>query len=203
MVEVLGRVTVVGGGPVGLLLAGELRLGGAQPLVLEASDGTERYTRSFGQRAVNGRSAQTLALRGLVPALEAAQTAWAAQLAAAGQETKEGDQLAHVLQMMREGRSKGHFGGLPLGTGSGDSGRAYMMKQHMLEQVIADWVAGLGVRIETNAQVVAVHDEGTGVVAELADGRSPARRLPGRPATEAAAPYARRRASPSPARRRP
>ncbi|MFJ3945352.1 FAD-dependent monooxygenase [Streptomyces griseoaurantiacus] len=66
MVEVLGRVTVVGGGPVGLLLAGELRLGGAQPLVLEASDGTERYTRSFGQRAVNGRSAQTLALRGLV-----------------------------------------------------------------------------------------------------------------------------------------
>ncbi|GHE61698.1 FAD-dependent monooxygenase [Streptomyces griseoaurantiacus] len=172
MVEVLGRVTVVGGGPVGLLLAGELRLGGAQPLVLEASDGTERYTRSFGQRAVNGRSAQTLALRGLVPALEAAQTAWAAQLAAAGQETKEGDQLAHVLQMMREGRSKGHFGGLPLGTGSGDSDRAYMMKQHMLEQVIADWVAGLGVRIETNAQVVAVHDEGTGVVAELADGRS-------------------------------
>ncbi|MEU6479703.1 FAD-dependent monooxygenase [Streptomyces sp. NPDC047017] len=168
MVDVL----VVGGGPVGLLLAGELRLGGARTVVLEASDGAERRTRSFGQRAVSPRSAQTLALRGLVPALEAAQASWIGQLAAAGHETRDGDQLALVLKLMREGRARGHFGGLPLEADGTDSGRTYLMKQHMLEQLLSDWATGLGVRVQPNSQVVAVRDEGTSVVADLADGRS-------------------------------
>ncbi|MER8188350.1 FAD-dependent monooxygenase [Kitasatospora sp. NPDC094015] len=165
-------VLVVGGGPVGLLLGGELHLGGARTLVLEASDGAERRTRSLGQRAISPRSAQTLALRGLVPALEAAQNSWAAHLAAAGQETRDGDQLARVLELMRKGRAKGHFAGMPLESDGTDGGRTYLMKQHMLEQLLSDWAAGLGVQVEPNSQVVAVRDEGTCVVADLADGRS-------------------------------
>ncbi|MFD8338283.1 FAD-dependent monooxygenase [Streptomyces solisilvae] len=165
-------VLVVGGGPVGLLLAGELRLGGANPLVLEASDGAERRTRSFGQRSVNGRSSQTLALRGLTPALETQQEAWVRHLAAAGQQTEAGDQISQVLKLMREGRVAGHFGGLPLAADGTDRDRCYLMKQHMLEQLLFDWAVGLGVRIEPTTRVVDVRDEGTSAIAELADGRS-------------------------------
>ncbi|MCV7225148.1 FAD-dependent monooxygenase [Mycolicibacterium komossense] len=164
-------VLVVGGGPVGLLLAGELCLGGAKPLVLEGTEGAERRTRSFGQRSVNGRSAQTLSLRGLIPALEATQSAWIDHLEKAGQRTSEGDQISKVLQLMRDGRAGGHFGGLPLAANSAD-GRCYLMKQHMLENVLAEWAAGLGVRVVANARVTAVRNEEISAVAELADGRS-------------------------------
>jgi 2-polyprenyl-6-methoxyphenol hydroxylase-like FAD-dependent oxidoreductase len=164
-------VVVVGGGPVGLLLAAELSLGGAKPLVLEASAGAERRTRSFGQRSVNGRSAQTLSLRGLIPALQETQTAWIDHLEQSGQQTSEDDQISTVLQLMREGRAEGHFGGLPLAVGVADGGRCYLMKQHMLENVLADWAAELGVRVEGNARVTAVRDEGKSAVVELADGR--------------------------------
>jgi 2-polyprenyl-6-methoxyphenol hydroxylase-like FAD-dependent oxidoreductase len=59
-------VIVVGGGPVGLLLACELKLGGADPLVLEAATGEERRTRSLGLRSLNARTVQSLALRDMV-----------------------------------------------------------------------------------------------------------------------------------------
>ncbi|WP_078313925.1 FAD-dependent monooxygenase [Mycobacterium sp. D16Q16] len=165
-------VLIVGAGPVGLLLAGELILGGARPLVLEASDGTESRTRSFGQRSVNGRSSRTLSLRGLVPALEAAQSAWIDCLAEAGQQASDTDQLSTVLHLMRDGRAAGHFGGLPLTADAAASGRCYLMKQHMLENVLADWATGLGVHIEPDTRVTVVRDEENSAVAELADGRS-------------------------------
>lgn len=164
-------VLVVGGGPVGLLLATELALGGARALVLEASDGTERRMRSLGQRSVNGRSSQTLSLRGLIPALEATQSVWVDYLESVGHQTTDGDQLSKVLRSMRDGSGAGHFAGLPVAVNGAD-GRCYLMKQHMLENILADWAAELDVRIESNAQVIAVRDEGTSAVAELADGRS-------------------------------
>lgn len=164
-------VIVVGGGPVGLLLAAELLLGGAQPLVLEASAGSERRTRSFGQRSLNGRSSQTLSLRGLSPALQETQANWIEYLEQAGQQTSEDDQLSTVLQLMRDGRAGGHFGGLPLAADVADGGRCHLMKQHMLENVLANWATALGVRLETDARVTTVRDEGTSAVAQLADGR--------------------------------
>jgi 2-polyprenyl-6-methoxyphenol hydroxylase-like FAD-dependent oxidoreductase len=164
-------VVVVGAGPVGLLLAGELVLGGVQPLVVEASADAGRRTRSFGQRSVNGRSGHTLALRGLLPALAATQSAWINQLEQAGQQTTSSDQISTVLKMMREGRAGGHFGGLPLEANL-DDGRCYLMKQHMLEKVLADWARDLGVRVQTNTEVVAVRDESTFAVVEFTDGRS-------------------------------
>ncbi|MEV4897766.1 FAD-dependent monooxygenase, partial [Nonomuraea sp. NPDC055795] len=90
-------VIVVGGGPVGLLLAGELRLAGVEPLVLEADTGTERRRRSLGLRSVNARSTQTLALRGLDEPLARAQEAQFKELAGSG----SADLVAFLAQAVR------------------------------------------------------------------------------------------------------
>jgi 2-polyprenyl-6-methoxyphenol hydroxylase-like FAD-dependent oxidoreductase len=71
-------VVVAGGGPVGLLLAGELRLGGARVLVLERETETPRARHgSMGARALNTPSVHALHLRGLLPAVERAAAMWA------------------------------------------------------------------------------------------------------------------------------
>jgi 2-polyprenyl-6-methoxyphenol hydroxylase-like FAD-dependent oxidoreductase len=158
------EVVIVGGGPVGLLLASELRLGGADPLVLEAAGGEERTTRSLGLRSLNARTMHTLALRGLVEPLVEAQ--WAML-----EEFRHGneDVIGRMVQLLKEGRSGGHFSGLPL---VGDPPRTIpeyvMLKQHVLERILAERASGLGVRIWQGCEVVDVGEEG---VATLADGR--------------------------------
>ncbi|MEU8636145.1 FAD-dependent monooxygenase [Amycolatopsis sp. NPDC048633] len=70
-------VVVAGGGPVGLLLAGELRLGGARVLVLEREPETPRARfGSMGARALNTPSVHALHLRGLLSAVERAAAMW-------------------------------------------------------------------------------------------------------------------------------
>jgi 2-polyprenyl-6-methoxyphenol hydroxylase-like FAD-dependent oxidoreductase len=70
-------VVVAGAGPVGLLLACELRLGGARVLVLERETETPpaRFG-SMGARAVNAPSVHALHLRGLLTAVEQAAIMW-------------------------------------------------------------------------------------------------------------------------------
>lgn len=160
-------VIVVGGGPTGLLLAGELKLAGAEPLVLEAVEGPERRSRSFGLRGVNGRSVQTLALRGLdVPLVAAQRELFDSMAVAAG--TGAVDALVKLLS---EGRARGHFSGLPLLTEPSDE-RVFLLRQHKLEQILADWAASLGVAVWSGCEVVDVVDEGAAVTAVLADGRT-------------------------------
>lgn len=170
----MADVLVVGGGPVGLLLASELKLAGADPLVLEAATGTERRARSLGMRGINGRSTQTLRLRGLTEPLAEAQRAMFDQLAAA-HGPPGADLVGHLVRMLQEGRAKGHFGGLPLLEDEGPaSGIAehFLLKQHLLERILADRASELGVPIWSGCEVVDVVDEGQTVVAVLADGRS-------------------------------
>ncbi|GAA4526806.1 FAD-dependent monooxygenase [Amycolatopsis samaneae] len=169
----MADVIVAGGGPVGLLLASELKLAGADPLVLEAApDGAARRARSFGLRGVNGRSTQSLALRDLLGPLAEAQEEVFAEMGElpGGRETPE-----VLLRLVREGRARGHFGGLALVKDPGEGGEAtpnHLMKQHTLERILAERARGLGVRIEhgwTVADVVAADDAVT-VVAD--DGRT-------------------------------
>jgi 2-polyprenyl-6-methoxyphenol hydroxylase-like FAD-dependent oxidoreductase len=167
-------VIVVGGGPTGLLLAGELRLAGADPLVLEAADGAVRQSRSLGMRGINSRTTQTLRLRGLTESLAAAQGAMFDQLAA-DRGPEGGDQVRGLLRLLEENRARGHFGGLPLVEEEADpSGAAehFIVKQHLLEQILAGWAAELGVRVRFGCQVVDVVEESWAVRAVLADGRS-------------------------------
>ncbi|SEP47524.1 FAD-dependent monooxygenase [Amycolatopsis saalfeldensis] len=71
-------VVVAGAGPAGLLLAAELRLGGARVLVLERDAEVVRPWRvgSMGARSVNTPTAAALHLRGLLPAVSAAALSW-------------------------------------------------------------------------------------------------------------------------------
>lgn len=70
-------VVVVGAGPVGLLLAFELRVGGVDVLVLEREEQVPA-TRfgSMGARSVNSPTVHALNLRGLLPAVAAAALTW-------------------------------------------------------------------------------------------------------------------------------
>ncbi|SFI69600.1 2-polyprenyl-6-methoxyphenol hydroxylase [Amycolatopsis regifaucium] len=157
----MNDVIIVGGGPVGLLLAGELRLAGADPLVLEAADGAIRRNRSFGLRGLNGRTSQSLRMRGLTEALVKAQS--------------EMFGVARGLARMMEGnRSRGHFAGLPLMEDEIQPGAAagFVLKQPLLERIFHDWAVGLGVRIRTGHEVVDVVQEESAVRAVLADGRA-------------------------------
>ncbi|MFC6086553.1 FAD-dependent monooxygenase [Sphaerisporangium aureirubrum] len=163
-------VVVVGGGPVGLLLACELRLGGAETVVLEEAAGEERRTRSLGLRSVNTRSVQSLALRGLVGVLAEAQWGLLDELAGR-REAAEADVVGMMVELLKKGQIKGHFSGIPLFDEEG--GAEYLLlKQHMLESVLAERAAELGVTVRQGCAVVDVEQGEAGVVATLADGES-------------------------------
>ncbi|WET77011.1 FAD-dependent monooxygenase [Amycolatopsis sp. QT-25] len=150
-------VIIVGGGPVGLLLAGELRLAGADPLVLEAADGAAHRNRSFGLRGINGRTSQSLRLRGLTEAFSKAQK-----------------ETSGFSRLLKGNRARGHFAGLPLVEDEVPPGAAggFVLNQHVLERILAEWATELGVRIRTGREVVDLVQEHSGVRAVLADGRS-------------------------------
>jgi 2-polyprenyl-6-methoxyphenol hydroxylase-like FAD-dependent oxidoreductase len=157
-----------------LLLAGELRLAGAEPLVLEAAESADRRTRSLGLRGINSRTSQSLRLRGLTEPLAAAQDALFDRLAA-GWDSGAADQVRGLLRMLKENRARGHFGGLPLVEERADPSGVvehFLVKQHQLERLLADWVTGLGVPIRSGCAVVDVVVEESAVHAVLADGGS-------------------------------
>ncbi|MFL6122676.1 FAD-dependent monooxygenase [Actinophytocola sp.] len=167
-------VVVVGGGPTGLLLAGELRLAGADPLVLEAADGALRQSRGLGLRGINSRTPQTLRLRGLSEPLASAEEVLFDRLAA-GRGDEGADQVRGLLRLLTENRARGHFAGLPLVEEQADPSGVvehFLVKQHQLEQILADWATGLGVPIRSGCPVVDVVAEDSAVRAVLADGRS-------------------------------
>jgi 2-polyprenyl-6-methoxyphenol hydroxylase-like FAD-dependent oxidoreductase len=161
-------VLVVGGGPTGLMLAAELKLAGADPLVLEAAT-DRREIRSLGLRGLNGRTVQTLALRGLLDQVAAAQDA----LFAEHERAAPDDNIGVLAQLLREGRSLGHFSSLPLITEGGSGVSNFLLKQHLLEQILAGHAAELGVRIITGFEVADVRIDGdnSAVSAVATDGR--------------------------------
>ncbi|WP_433211559.1 FAD-dependent monooxygenase [Microtetraspora malaysiensis] len=171
-------VIIVGGGPVGLLLACELTLAGAGVLVLEAASGEERRTRSLGLRSLNARTLRSLALRGLVEPLTEAQWAMFEEL---GQGREPGDDLkdappaqadvvALMVEMVQKGMIRGHFSGLPL-LEPGGGADFLMLKQHQLEGVLAARAAELGVTVRHDCRVTDVTQDENGVAATLADGQ--------------------------------
>ena len=99
-------VVVVGAGPVGLLLASELRLGGASVLVLEQAENPNSPLKGFpfGMRGLSIPTVEALYRRGI---LEAVQTLQA-------QRAKESDNksvsTAHWMAKTR--RPGGHFAGI-------------------------------------------------------------------------------------------
>ncbi|WP_406445733.1 FAD-dependent monooxygenase [Streptomyces sp. NBC_01613] len=137
-------VIVVGAGPVGLLLAAELRLAGAVPLVLErlAAPSPQRKARGVGPLA-----AEALARRGLGERLAAH--------GAAGTADKARD----------HGSEKGHFSAIfkidPALQDEPDR-RGVWIWQPELEVLLAEYATGLGVEIRREHTVTGLaQDDGT------------------------------------------
>ncbi|MBN6040607.1 FAD-dependent monooxygenase [Amycolatopsis sp. 195334CR] len=128
-------VIVVGAGPVGLMLAGELRLGGAEVVVLEARAVPSGQSRGLGFTA---RATEVFAQRGLLGRFGAVET------------TTQGHFGGIPLDFgVVDGA---HFGvrGIP---------------QHRVEAVLEQWAGELGATILRGHSLVELSDTGDGVVA--------------------------------------
>ncbi|MGW3992163.1 FAD-dependent monooxygenase [Amycolatopsis sp. NPDC004772] len=139
-------VVVAGAGPVGLLLAAELRLGGARVLVLERETDVPPARRgSLGARSLNAPSVHALHLRGLLPAVEAAAAMWLGELP----DLAEGEHPDIFV---------GHFAGIgirvdrlkPPGPGEEFLG-AGVISQADLEAILAERASALGAEIRRGA----------------------------------------------------
>jgi 2-polyprenyl-6-methoxyphenol hydroxylase-like FAD-dependent oxidoreductase len=148
-----GDVTVVGAGPVGLLLATELALQGVRTTVLERL-ATQADT--IKAQMISGRTYQMLAMRGFGPAIDAASEAEAAGLA------------------WRPTGATGHFAGLF----KLDGLPLVMLTQQALERILEARALELGVEIRRGAEVTTL-DLGTDYVVGCDGGRSTVRKLAG------------------------
>ena len=128
-------VIVAGAGPTGLMLAGELALGGARVVVLE-----RLAARSGQSKALNlqPRSAEVLAARGLLDDILA---------------------LGPVLL------PRGHFAGMPLDYSGLDTPYPYQIgiPQARVEECLARWARSLGADIRYGVPVEGFDQDGGGV----------------------------------------
>ena len=147
-------VVIVGAGPVGLLLAIELKLGGATVLVLERL--TEPSAAIKGT-AIGPLGAEALRRRGMGPALAEAEDRAFAARGPAGASMR-----AQAL------RSRGHFGGLPLPSGGEDEveRRMIWVDQQGVEAILGARATELGVDIGRGCAVTGFEQDGEGVTVD-------------------------------------
>lgn len=135
-------VLIVGAGPTGLMLAGELALAGVDVAVVERRpDQTLAGTRAGGLHA---RTIEVLDQRGIAGRfLEAGQTAQVAG-----------------------------FAWIPLDIGDFPTRHPYGLAlwQNHIERLLAEWVEGLAVPILRGREVTGIAPDGAGVTVELAGG---------------------------------
>ncbi|GAB2624876.1 FAD-dependent monooxygenase [Kocuria himachalensis] len=136
-------VVVVGAGPTGLMLAGELALAGVDVVVVERRAGQDLV----GSRAggLHSRTIEVLDQRGIADRFLAAGTT--AQVAG--------------------------FAGVPLDISDFPTRHPYGLAlwQNHIERLLADWVRELGVPVRYGHEVTGIVRDGTGVHVEPADGR--------------------------------
>ncbi|WP_298585031.1 FAD-dependent monooxygenase [uncultured Kocuria sp.] len=136
-------VVVVGGGPTGLMLAGELALAGVDVVVLERRAGQDLV----GSRAggLHSRTIEVLDQRGIADRFLAEGTT--AQVAG--------------------------FGGVPLDISDFPTRHPYGLAlwQNHIERLLAGWVRELGVPVRYGHEVTGTRQDGTGVDIELSDGQ--------------------------------
>ncbi|WP_063733306.1 FAD-dependent monooxygenase [Streptomyces sp. RTd22] len=148
-------VTVVGAGPVGLVLAAELALAGATVQVLERRAEPDQAMKAG---AINVPTAEALDRRGLLPAAEQVQR--------------------ELLSPPRDGRPArftGHFAGMVLDpdrvdwsdadlAGHTAVAGARLVPQRELEALLAGHVARLGIPVRRGVEVTVLEDTGDGVL---------------------------------------
>lgn len=137
-------VVVVGGGPTGMMLAGELTLAGVDVLVVERRAGSDLESSRAG--GLHARTLEVLDQRGI-----------AGRFLAAGE------------AMQVQG-----FAGIPLDIGDFPTRHNYGLAlwQRDFERILAGWVAELGVPILREQAVIGFAQDDRGVDVDLADGAS-------------------------------
>jgi len=142
----MDSVLVVGAGPTGLVLAGELAMRGVPVEVVEQQPAPSGQSRGGG---VNARTSEVLAMRGLYDAMRA-------------------------RSLSREG-SVGHFAGLPVELDHRPWRSRHpgmMIPQDRMEAVFEEHLAGLGVRVRRSTTVAGIDTDAAGarVTADGPDG---------------------------------
>ena len=136
-------VIVVGAGPTGLMLAAELRLHGADVLVVEKDAEPTEVVRSLGLHA---RSIEIMDQRGL---------------------------LERFLALGKQYPVHGFFAGISKPAPERlDTAHAYTLgiPQPLTDRLLAEHVAELGIEVRRGCELVALNQDTDGVTAELADG---------------------------------
>jgi rifampicin monooxygenase len=137
------EVTVVGGGPTGVMLASELRLQGVDALVLEKEAEPTRVVRALGLHA---RSIEVLDQRGL---------------------------LDRFLPLGKQYPVGGFFAGISKPTPDRlDTAHPYVLgiPQPTTERLLTEHATELGVEIRRGCELVGLSQDDHGVTVELADG---------------------------------
>ncbi|GAA2291698.1 rifampin monooxygenase [Streptomyces hawaiiensis] len=136
-------VVIAGGGPTGMMLAGELRLHGVRVLVLEKEAEPTPYVRALG---LHVRSIEMLDQRGL---------------------------LERFLAEGRKHPLGGFFAGLAKPAPDRlDTAHGYVLgiPQPATDRLLAEHAAELGAEIRRGCELVGLNQDDDGVTAELADG---------------------------------
>lgn len=163
-------VLVVGAGPVGLLLAAELALGGARVLVLERQTGSGDTIKAG---SVNVASAELLARRGLLDGLRKAQADTIERLAAG----RAGVAAERLVAMARRGVRAVHFAGIPLDATIADDTDPRLaghleavggtfVSQQAVETVLTTHATRLGVEVRRGVGVAGLAQAPDGVTVE-------------------------------------
>ncbi|WP_433560540.1 FAD-dependent monooxygenase [Nocardia sp. CA-151230] len=160
-------VVVAGAGPVGLMLACELRLAGVDVLVVERLTEPDSTIKAG---AINVPTAQALGRRGLVPELRAAHEAALARMGRmfAG---------AAVPTAPRRTPAGAHFAGIMLWADNVDSedpafadlgpaAEYRFLDQQTIEAVLARRAADLGVPVRRGVELTGFDDDGVGVTVD-------------------------------------
>ncbi len=168
-------VVVAGAGPVGLMLACELRLGGASVIVLERLTEIDETIKAG---ALNTPSVAALYRRGLLPALRQAQEQNMAKFAAFA---RQAGAAPGPDGPKPPPRFAGHFAGIPLSgdlldesdpdlAGHGPADTIGLVTQQQLEEILGERAAALGADVRRGVELTGFEAGDDGVTVSVAGG---------------------------------